>query len=89
MEALDYMTQLKLKSLMKKRRREKRNKREAKFETKSFQEQMDEYEAQKAEAARQKKIKDLLDDIRVLKLFEMDITEKRQELDQLLKTAKK
>ena len=89
MEALDYMTQLKLKSLMKKRHREKRNKREAKFETKSFQEQMDEYEAQKAEAARQKKIKDLLDDIRVLKLFEMDITEKRQELDQLLKTAKK
>ena len=70
---------------MKKKRREKRQKKEGKFETKSFNQQLLEYQQQQQEKEKQRKIKDLIEDIRIFQLFQMDTTQKRQELDQLLK----
>ena len=72
---------------MKRKRREKRQKKEGKFETKSFNQQLLEYQQQQQEKEKQRKIKDLIEDIRIFQLFQMnaEANEKKAELNQLLK----
>ena len=91
--ALDWYTLSKIRSLDKKRRRMRRIKREEKFVTKSFDQQMNELQLKRDQEAKQAKIKQLLETIKAMQIIgepctalrEAEIAKLREELDKLLR----
>ena len=83
--ALDWYTLSKIRSLDKKRRRMRRIKREEKFVTKSFDQQMNELQLKRDQEAKQAKIKQLLETIKAMQIIGEPCTALREELDKLLR----
>ena len=82
---LDWFTISKIRSLSKKRRREKRMKTEDKFTVHSFDEQYNELKAKHEAAAKQAKIRDLIETIKAKQIIGDDVTDMKMQLAALLK----
>ena len=85
---MDLFVEAKLMSMKKQRRRERRKKREERFEKQSFEEQMKEHDAMRVEAAKKKKINELIMTIKALEIIGTDTTKERDTLKQLLFSSK-
>ena len=86
---MDIWTRLKIESLHKQKRRTKRTKREERFATQSFNEQLALIVQNHAKAEKQKRIKELFETIRALQMIGADASKKKAELDTLLKQDQK
>ena len=94
---MDLYVEAQLKSLNKQRRalpgasgsrRERRKKREERFENKSFEEQVKERDQMKEQAQKKKTINELIMTIKALELIGIDTSKERETLKQLLFSSK-
>ena len=85
---MDWYTLTKLRSLEKKRRRERLMKIEEKFATKSFEEQMNERKLQQEKEHKQAKVNELLETIRAMQIIGVDTTQIKKQASTILKTLK-
>ena len=88
LDVLDWYTLSKIRSLDKKRRREKRLRFEEKFANKSFKQQMNELQLKRDLEAKQAKIKQLLETIKAMQMCGIPCVALKEEVDKLLRTRK-
>ena len=83
---MDWYTICKLRSLDKKRRRERLSKIENKFSTQSFNDQMNERKLKQQEELKQAKARELIETIRAMQMVGGDDTQLRKKVSSILKS---
>ena len=83
---MDWYTICKLRSLDKKRHRERLSKIENKFTTRSFNDQMNERKLKQQEEIKQTKARELLETIRAMQMVGGDDTQLKQKVSSILKS---
>ena len=81
---MDLYTISKIRTLSKQRRRERREKMDAKFAEKTFEEQMKEQAEKDEKEQQQKKINALFETIKALQIIGADTTDARNQLKEAL-----
>ena len=83
---MDWYTICKLRSLDKKRRRERLSKIENKFSTQSFNDQINERKLKQQEELKQAKARELIETIRAMQMVGGDDTELKKKVSSILKS---